>query len=116
MAAKKKREYYVIAGNINGSEREPMLRDSVEEANTAIAGTVIGALGEMSCVSPSGVLGKTVHVEMTIVSPRGTHCRGPWRLSDFAGLEPDERIVSITLRNRRSCHTFAEWTVTKVTA
>ena len=121
MASKTKnkaKSYFIVSGNINGNQQEPLLRTSAAHADTAIAGTVLGALGEMGYAEPDGRFKDCIIVEMTVASKKGSHCHTPYRATDFAEIidqsNRDEHVTTITLRNRRSRHTFAEWTVTKV--
>lgn len=116
----KAKSYFIVSGNINGSEQEPLLRTSAAQADVAITGTVLGAIGEMGYVKSNGKFKDYLVVEMTMASKKGSYCHGPWKSTDFAEIldqsNLDEHVTTITLRHRRSCHTFAEWTVTKVTA
>ena len=115
---KKARTYFIVSGNVNGSEREPLLRTSAARADVAITGTVLGALGKMGYVKADGRFKDSVIVEMTMASKKGSYCHGPWKATDFAEIidrsNRDEHVTGITLRHRRSCHAFAEWIVTKV--
>ncbi|MBR2305807.1 MAG: hypothetical protein IKA48_01100 [Fibrobacter sp.] len=121
MATKNKNQaksYFIVSGNINGNQQEPLLHMKAADADVAIIGTVLGALGEMGYVKPDGNFKDCIIVEMTVASKKGSHCHGPWKATDFAEIidqcDLDEHVTTITLRNRRSRHTFAEWTVTKV--
>lgn len=114
----KAKSYFIVSGNINGSQQEPLLHMKATDADVAIIGTVLGALGEMGYVKPDGTFKDCIIVEMTVASEKGSHCRTPYRATDFAEIigqcDLDEHVTTITLRHRRSCHAFAEWTVTKV--
>ena len=114
----KAKSYFIVSGNINGNEQEPLLRTSAAHADVAITGTVLGVLGKMGYVKPDGKLKDSIIVEMTVASKKGSYCHDPYKATDFAEIldqsNRDEHVTTITLRHRRSCHTFAEWTVTKV--
>ena len=114
----KTRTYFVVSGNINGNQREPLLLRKAAQADIAITGTVLGALGELGYVKPYGNLEDCIIVEVTVASRKGSRCYTPHDAAGFAGVaeqsDPGEHITTITLRHRRSCHTFAEWTVAKV--
>jgi hypothetical protein len=121
MATKNKsltKSYFIVSGNINGNEQEPLLRMSAAHADVAITGTVLGALGEMGYVKPDGKFKDCIIVEMTVASKKGSYCHTPYKATDFAEIldqsNRDEHVTTITLRNRRSYHTFAEWTMNKV--
>jgi len=113
-----KKTYYIVSGNINGNEQEPILAKSPKEADIGIAGTVLGALGKMGYVKPDGELKDSICVELYGTSDTGSYHSSPWTASDFdeiAVQEDASRHVSmIALRHRRSCRTFAEWKVTKI--
>ena len=112
------KSYFIVSGNVNGNEREPLLRTSAARADVAITGTVLGALGEMDYVKEDGSIKDCIVVEMTVASKKGSCCHGPWKATDFAEIidqsNRDEHVTNITLRHRRSSRKFAEWTVTKV--
>ena len=114
----KAKSYFIVSGNINGNEQEPLLRMKASDADVAITGTVLGALGEMGYVKPDGNFKDSIIVEMTVASKKGSYCHGPWKATGFSEIidqsNLDEHVTTITLRHHRSCHTFAEWTVTKV--
>ena len=111
----KAKSYFIVSGNINGNEKEPLLRTSAAQADVAIAGTVLGALGKMRYAKPDGKLKDCIVVEVTVASKNGSRCHTPHDATGFAEIVgPGEHVTTITLRNRRSYHTFAEWTVTKV--
>ena len=114
----KAKSYFIVSGNINGNEQEPLLRMKAADADVAITGTVLGALGEMCYVKPDGKLKDCIIVEVTVASSKGSRCCTPHEAAGFAGIvgqcSPGEHVATITLRNRRSRHTFAEWTVTRV--
>ena len=111
---------YVVSGNVNGSELEPLLRKRAARADVAIAGTVLGVLGKMGYVKEDGRFKDCIVVEMTVASRKGSCRHAPYRVIDFAEIidrgKPDEHVTTVTLRNRRSRHAFAEWVVTKVKA
>lgn len=114
----KAKSYFIVSGNINGNQREPLLRTSATEADVAITGTVLGVLGEKGYVKPDGLFKDCIIVEMTVASKKGSYCLTPYKATGFAEIidqsNRDEHVTTITLRHRRSCHTFAEWTVSKV--
>ncbi len=114
----KAKSYFIVSGNINGNQQEPLLRMKAVDADVAIIGTVLGALGEMGYVKPDGKFKDCIIVEMTVASKKGSHCHTPYRATDFAEIIDQcdlvEHVTTITLRNCRSRHTFAEWTVTEV--
>lgn len=111
----KAKSYFVVSGNINGNQREPLLRTSAAQADVAITGTVLGALGELGYVEPDGKLKDGIIVEVAVASRKGSHCHTPYRAADFAGIVGQgEHVTTITLRNHRFVKNFAEWTVTKV--
>lgn len=111
----KTKSYFIVSGNINGNQREPLLRTSAAQADVAITGTVLGVLGEKGYVKPDGTFKDCIIVEVAVASRKVSRCHTPHEAASFAeiiGL--GEHVTTITLRNRRSYHTFAEWTVTKV--
>lgn len=114
----KAKSYFIVSGNISGNEQEPLLRMKAADADVAIIGTVLGALGEMGYVKPDGKFKDCLVVEVTMASKNGSRCHTPYKATGFAEIidqcDLDEHVTTITLRNRRSCHTFAEWTVTEV--
>lgn len=114
----KAKSYFIVSGNINGNQQEPLLRMSAAQAVVAITGTVLGALGEMGYVKPDCTFKDCIIVEVSVASKNGSYCHGPWKATDFSEIieqsNRDEHVTTITLRHRRSCHTFAEWTVSKV--
>jgi hypothetical protein len=114
----KAKSYFIVSGNINGNEQEPLLRTSAAQADVAITGTVLGAIGEMGYVKSDGKFKDCIIVEITVASKKGSHCHTPYKATGFAEIIDQsnryEHVTTITLRNRSSCHTFAEWTVTKV--
>ena len=114
----KAKTYFIVSGNIAGNQQEPLLRMKAADADIAIAGTVLGVLGEKGYVKPDGKLKDYIIVEVTVASRKGSRCYTPHEAAGFAGIveqsSPGEHVTTITLRNRRSYHTFAEWTVAKV--
>lgn len=119
MTAKTKaKSYFIVSGNVDGNQREPLLRTSAAQADVAITGTVLGALGELGYVEPDGKLKDCIIVKVAVASRKGSRCHTPYRATDFAGIidqsNRGEHVTTITLRHRRFVKNFAEWTVTKV--
>lgn len=114
----KAKSYFIVSGNINGNQQEPLLRTSAAQADMAITGTVLGVLGEKGYVKPDGTFKDCIIVEVAVASRKVSRCHTPHEAASFTEIigqsSPDEHVTMITLRNRRSYHTFAEWTVTKV--
>lgn len=114
----KTKSYFIVSGNINGNQQEPLLLMKAADADIAITGTVLGALGEMGYVEPDGKLKDCIIVDVTVASRKGSRCHTPYEAAGFSRIaeqsSPGEHVTTITLRHRRSCHTFAEWTVAKV--
>lgn len=114
----KTKTYFIVSGNINGNQQEPLLLMKAADADIAITGTVLGALGEMGYVEPDGKLKDCIIVEVTVASRKGSRCCIPHEADGFAGIieqsSPGGHVTTVTLRHRRSCHSFAEWTVAKV--
>lgn len=114
----KAKSHFIVSGNINGNQQEPLLRMKAADADVAITGTVLGALGELCYVKPDGKFKDCIVVKVTVASKKGSRCHTPYKAADFAEIvgqcSPGEHVTTITLRNRRFVKDFAEWTVTRV--
>ena len=114
------KNFYVVSGNINGSEDDAFVSKSVSGADTAIIGKVIASLLEMGFVNSDGNFAK---VEATVYLQNkkgGNTCSTVYSVNDFGEVKESisggTHIACITLRRLSSTHTFAEWKVSKTRA
>ena len=118
-----KRTFYIVSGNINGSEVKPRLCATREDADHALADSFLSSMRELDYIKSDGGFKDSVMVHIDLRGDSGCVGLGPWQETQvYEHLErlgkenpENEHFDGVRLRHRHSRQSFAEWQVTEVT-